>query len=90
MGVGTLPLRGGWGRVEPLKEKCDYHKLFLVGKPSLWYILSRMTNLIDSLGYFFNCVILTLEVLAKIAYNFSPALLLVLAFVGVMKLIESK
>lgn len=49
-----------------------------------------MTNLIDSLGYFFNCVILTLEVLAKIAFNFSPVLLMVLALVGVMKLIESK
>lgn len=83
MGVGTLPFRGGWGRVEPPKEKCVYHKLFLVGKPSLCYIVSRMTNLID-------CFVLTLEVLAKIAFNFSPVLLLVLAFVGVVKLIESK
>lgn len=49
----------------------------------LAYILICMTNLIDSL-------VLTLQVLAKIAFNFSPVLLLVLAFVGVMKLIETK
>ena len=42
-----------------------------------------MTNLID-------CFVLTLQVFAKIAYNFSPVLLLMLAFVGVMKLIETK
>jgi hypothetical protein len=83
VGAGTLPFRGGWGRVEPLKEKCVYYKLFLVRNPSLWYILSRMTNLID-------CFVLTLQVFAKIAYNFSPVLLLMLAFVGVMKLIETK
>ena len=83
MGVGTLPLRGGRGRVEPIKEKRVYYKLFLVRNPSLWYILSRMTNLID-------CLVLTLQVFAKIAYNFSPVLLLILAFLGVMKLIETK
>ena len=49
-----------------------------------------MTNLIHSLGYFFDCLVLTLQVFAKIAYNFSPVLLLILAFLGVMKLIETK
>lgn len=49
-----------------------------------------MTNIIDLLARFFDCLILTLQVFAKIAYNFSPALLVVLAFVGVMKLIETK
>lgn len=41
-----------------------------------------MTNL--------DCLVLTLQVFAKIAYNFSPCLLLILAFIGVMKLIENK
>jgi hypothetical protein len=49
-----------------------------------------MTNLIDSLGHFLNCLLLTLQVFAKIAYNFSPALLVILAFIGVMKVIETK
>ena len=87
MGVKTLPLRGGWGRVEPPKEKCVYYKLFLVTKLPLWYILSRMTNLIDLAARFLDCLILTLEVLAKIAFNFSPALLLILAFVGIKTLV---
>ena len=81
--MATLPLRGGRGRVKPIREKCVHYKLFLVTKPLPCYSVSRMTNLID-------CLVLTLQVLAKIAYNFSPVLMLVLAFVGVMKLIELK
>jgi hypothetical protein len=45
-----------------------------------------MTNLIHLL----DCLVLTLQVFAKIAYNFSPVLILILAFVGVMKLVENK
>ena len=79
MGVGTLPFRGGWGRVEPLKETCVYYKLFLVRKLPLCYILSRMTNL--------ESFVLMFQVFAKIAVNFSPVLFLMLAFVGIMKLV---
>jgi len=49
-----------------------------------------MTNLIHFLAHVLDCLVLTLQVFAKIAYNFSPVLLLMLAFVGVMKLIENK
>ena len=90
MGGGILPLRGGGGRVDPIREKCVYYKLFLVQNASLLYILSRMTNLIYFLGHVLDCLVLTLQVFAKIAYNFSPVLLLMLAFLGVMKLIENK
>jgi hypothetical protein len=88
--MATLPLRGGGGRVNPIKEKRVHYKLLLVTNASFQYILSRMTNLIYLLGEFLECLVLTLQVLAKIAYNFSPVLLLFLAFVGVMKLIELK
>jgi len=90
VGGRILPLRGGGGRIDPIREKCVYYKLFLVLTSSLCYILSRMTNLIHFLAHVLDCLVLTLQVFAKIAYNFSPVLLLMLAFVGVMKLIENK
>jgi len=38
----------------------------------------------------FDSLFLTLQVLAKIVWNFSPAIFLMLAFVGIMRLIEGK
>jgi hypothetical protein len=46
-----------------------------------------MTNLIIFLGGLLDCVILTLEVIAKVAFNFSPALFMILAFVGIKTLV---
>jgi hypothetical protein len=42
-----------------------------------------MTNLFN----FLDCVVLTLEVIAKVAFNFSPALFMILAFVGIKTLV---
>lgn len=45
-----------------------------------------MTNLIIFLGSLLDCVLLTLEVLVKILFNFSPAIFLVLCFIGIKTL----
>jgi hypothetical protein len=87
VGGETLPLRGGGGRVNPIKSKRVYYKLFLAINSKPCYILSRMTNLIIFLGSLLDCVLLTLQVLAKIVYNFSPVLFLFLAFVGIKTLV---
>ena len=83
----TLPLRGGGGRVKPLREKCVYYKLVLVINSGLCYLFCVMTNIIYFLAGLVDCVVLTLEVLAKILFNFSPALFLILAFVGIKNLV---
>lgn len=46
-----------------------------------------MTNLIIFLGGLLDCVLLTLEVFAKILFNFSPALFLILVFIGIKSLV---
>ena len=43
-----------------------------------------MTNLI----HFFDCLVLTLQVFGKIIVNFSPAIVMIVVFVLVMKVIE--
>jgi hypothetical protein len=46
-----------------------------------------MTNLIIFLGGLLDCVLLTLEVFAKILFNFFPALFMILVFIGIKSLV---